>query len=109
MRNGPFTNCYARWWVNLAAAHRDGVVGTQLDKPTRGRYGYTAIPLLTGKEENILGDRVTYVREERQMRRVPCLGDVPMMSLLGAKVRLLRGSGLQSPYAPTAGLRYDGV
>ena len=84
-------------------------MGTQLDKPTRGRFGYTAIPLMTGKEEDICDDEVTYVREERQSRKVPSLGDVPMLSLLGAKVRLLRGAGLQSIYSPTAGVRYDGL
>lgn len=93
----------------MAAAHRDGVVGHQLDKPTKGRFGYTAIPLLVGREENVELDKVTYVREEKQSRKVPSLGDVPMLSLLGAKVRLLRGAGLQSPYAPLAGIRYDGV
>jgi hypothetical protein len=95
--------------VNLAAAHRDGIVGTQVEKPTKGRFGYTAIPLMTGKEEDVEVDRVTYVREERDQRKVPSLGDVSMLSLLGAKVRLLRGAGLQSVYAPTAGVRYDGV
>ena len=95
--------------MNLAAAHRDGIVGTQVENPTRGRFGYTAIPLMTGKEEDVEADRVTYVQEEKQQRKVPSLGDVPMLSLLGAKVRLLRGAGLQSAYAPTAGVRYDGV
>jgi hypothetical protein len=93
----------------MAAAHRDGIVGTQLDKPTRGRFEYTAIPLMTGKEEDVDENRVTYVREEKQSRKVPSLGDVPMLSLLGAKVRLLRGARLQSDYAPAAGVRYDGV
>ncbi|KAB5570291.1 hypothetical protein GE09DRAFT_1217732 [Coniochaeta sp. 2T2.1] len=98
-----------QWWVNLAAAHRDGIIGTQLEKPTKGKFGYTAIPLMTGKEEDVEADKVTYVREEKQQRKVPSLGDVSMLSLLGAKVRLLRGAGLQSVYAPTAGVRYDGV
>lgn len=84
-------------------------MGTQLDKPTRGRFGYTAIPLMTGREEDVEHDRVTYVREERQSRRIPSLGDAPMLSLLGAQVRLLRGAELQSIYAPAAGVRYDGV
>jgi hypothetical protein len=64
---------------------------------------------MTGKEEDVGPDRVTYVREEKQSRKVPCLGDVPMLALLGAKVRLLRGAGLESVYAPAAGVRYDGV
>lgn len=98
-----------QWWVNMAAAQRDGVVGHQLERPTKGRFGYTAIPLLTGREDNIGPDKVLYVREEKQTRKAPSLGDVPMLSLLGAKVRLLRGMELQSPYAPTAGIRYDGI
>lgn len=64
---------------------------------------------MIGKEEDVCDGKVTYVREERQTRKVPSLGDVPMLSLLGAKVRLLRGAGLQSIYAPHAGVRYDGV
>jgi hypothetical protein len=64
---------------------------------------------MTGKEEDVRDDRVTYVREEKQQRKAPSLGDVSMLSLLGAKVRLIRGAGLQSVYAPRAGVRYDGV
>ncbi|KAH8909558.1 hypothetical protein BR93DRAFT_975798 [Coniochaeta sp. PMI_546] len=64
---------------------------------------------MTGKEEDVQDGRVTYVREENEQRRAPSLGEVSMLSLLGAKVRLLRGAGLQSAYAPAAGVRYDGV
>ncbi|OIW33292.1 hypothetical protein CONLIGDRAFT_640438 [Coniochaeta ligniaria NRRL 30616] len=87
----------------------DGVVGTQVDNPTRGRFGYTAIPLMTGMEEDVQEGSVTYVREEKQEDKVPSLGDVSLLELLGARVRLLRGAGLQSVNAPAAGVRYDGV
>lgn len=63
---------------------------------------------MTGKEEDIQENRVTYVLEERQERKIPNLGDVPLLFLIGSKVRLLRGAGLQSELAPAAGVRYDG-
>lgn len=95
--------------MNLAAAHRDGIVGTQVGIPTKGRWACTAIPLMTGAEEVVDADRVTYVPEDRGDGNLPYVGNVHMLMLLGAKVRLLRGAGLQSVYAPAAGVRYDGV
>ncbi|KAF5018413.1 hypothetical protein F66182_9607, partial [Fusarium sp. NRRL 66182] len=39
------------WWLNLACAHRDGIVGSACEKPTKGKYGVAALPLLTGQED----------------------------------------------------------
>lgn len=33
---------------------------------------------------------------------------IPLMTLVGSKIRVLRGHLLQSPFAPQAGVRYDG-
>lgn len=95
--------------MNLAAAYRDGIVGTPAANPTRGKFAYTAIPLLTGREEDLQPDRTTYVQEDGEERVLPYVGNVPMVKLLGAEVRLLRVAGLKSAYAPIAGVRYDGM
>ncbi len=93
-----------RWWLNIACAYRDGIVGNEVEKPTKGQYGMSALPLLTGREEVQEGNRVRYIRE----------GNLPDMhnSLItqtGNQIRILRGYRLKSIYAPAAGVRYDGL
>ncbi|KXH34510.1 hypothetical protein CSIM01_00421, partial [Colletotrichum simmondsii] len=92
------------WWLNLACAHRDGVIGTAVEKPTKGKYGITALPLLTGREEHIRGNLYRYVREGR-------LSDmhVSLLTRVGTQIRILRGYRLKSTLAPHAGVRYDGL
>ncbi|KAF6820995.1 hypothetical protein CSOJ01_00430 [Colletotrichum sojae] len=92
------------WWLNLACAHRDGILGTAVEKPTKGRYGVSALPLLTGREEHVRGNLYRYVREGR-------LSDmhVSLITQVGSQIRILRGYRLKSTLAPQAGVRYDGV
>ncbi|KAF7542567.1 hypothetical protein G7Z17_g11461 [Cylindrodendrum hubeiense] len=50
------------WWLNLACAHRDGIVGSVLETPTKGKYGVTALPLVTGWENVYLaGGTIKYI------------------------------------------------
>ncbi|KAM0276777.1 hypothetical protein ACHAQH_006426 [Verticillium albo-atrum] len=92
------------WWLNLACAHRDGIVGNAHERPTKGRYGVAALPLLTGTEEHVGGNLYKYCREGK-------LSDMhfSLMSQVGTQIRLLRGYRLKSLFAPAAGLRYDGL
>ncbi|KAF5501564.1 hypothetical protein CGCS363_v006445 [Colletotrichum siamense] len=92
------------WWLNLACAHRDGILGTAVEKPTKSKYGITALPLLTGREEHIRGNLYRYVREGR-------LSDmhVSLLTQVGTQIRILRGYRLKSTLAPQAGVRYDGL
>ncbi|KAF7543880.1 hypothetical protein G7046_g9911 [Stylonectria norvegica] len=94
------------WWLNLACAYRDGIVGSLYETPTKGKYGAAALPLVTGREEVYFPDGtvVKYVREGR-------LADmhVSLISQVGSQMRILRGHCLQSPLAPKAGVRYDGL
>lgn len=92
------------WWLNLACAHRDGILGTAVEKPTKGKYGVTALPLLTGREEHVRGNLYRYVREGR-------LSDmhVSLLTQVGTQIRILRGYRLKSVLAPQAGVRYDGL
>ncbi|RFN52140.1 hypothetical protein FIE12Z_3523 [Fusarium flagelliforme] len=54
------------WWLNLACAHRDGIVGSNREKPTKGKYGVAALPLLTGQENIDYDDgAIRYVRQEK--------------------------------------------
>ncbi|KAH7170397.1 PUA-like domain-containing protein [Dactylonectria macrodidyma] len=93
------------WWLNLACAQRDGIVGSVLETPTKGKYGVTALPLVTGWESVYLpGGTVKYVKEGH-------ISDihVSLLSQVGTQIRILRGHRLQSPLAPKAGIRYDGL
>ncbi|EMT63972.1 PUA-like domain-containing protein [Fusarium oxysporum II5] len=93
------------WWLNLACAHRDGIVGSAREKPTKGKYGVAALPLLTGQEKIDEGEgTLKYVRQGR-------ITDihVSLISQVGATFRILRGHHLRSPYAPKVGIRYDGL
>ncbi|KAH7188442.1 PUA-like domain-containing protein [Fusarium flagelliforme] len=93
------------WWLNLACAHRDGIVGSNREKPTKGKYGVAALPLLTGQENIDYDDgAIRYVRQGR-IRDI----HVSLISQVGATFRILRGYRLRSPFAPKAGIRYDGL
>lgn len=92
------------WWLNITCAERDGIVSSSLEAPTKGCYGVTALPLLTGSEESIQPDTVKYVRRGRTSDM-----HVPLISQVGRKIRILRGHKLKSIFAPEAGLRYDGL
>ncbi|KAI1340588.1 hypothetical protein F5Y15DRAFT_379175 [Xylariaceae sp. FL0016] len=92
------------WWLNIACAERDGIVADSLEIPTKGRYGITALPLLTGQEELIRHNTVKYVREGRSSDM-----HIALVSQVGRRIRVLRGYRLKSIYAPQAGVRYDGL
>ncbi|KAI1125008.1 PUA-like domain-containing protein [Nemania abortiva] len=92
------------WWLNITCAERDGIVGSSLETPTKGCYGFTALPLLTGQEELIRHNTVKYVREGRTSDM-----HIPLMTQVGRKIRIIRGYRLKSIFAPEAGLRYDGL
>ncbi|KAI0878352.1 hypothetical protein GGS24DRAFT_518140 [Hypoxylon argillaceum] len=92
------------WWLNITCAERDGIVNSSLETPTKGCYGFTALPLLTGSEELISNNKVRYVREGRTSEM-----HIPLMTQVGRKIRIIRGYRLRSIFAPEAGLRYDGL
>lgn len=89
----------------MACAHRDGIVGSARERPTRGKYGVAALPLLTGEE--YIDDNDGYIRYARQGRITDI--HVSLVSQPGATFRILRGYRLSSPFAPKAGIRYDGL
>ncbi|KAI8962498.1 hypothetical protein F5Y11DRAFT_347482 [Daldinia sp. FL1419] len=92
------------WWLNITCAERDGMVASSLETPTKGRYGITTLPLLTGQEEWIRGNTYKYVRQGKS-------GDmhIALISQVGQQIRVLRGYKLRSILAPQAGVRYDGL
>ncbi|KAI5465652.1 PUA-like domain-containing protein [Mariannaea sp. PMI_226] len=93
------------WWLNLACAYRDSIVGSVIETSTKGKYGIAALPLMTGREDvNLSEGIVTYIREGK-------ISDIhlSLISRVGSKIRILRGHKLQSPLAPKAGVRYDGL
>ncbi|KAI5928556.1 hypothetical protein F4810DRAFT_705495 [Camillea tinctor] len=92
------------WWLNITCAERDGIVASSLEMPTKGRYGITALPLLSGKEELIRYNTVKYIREGRSSDM-----HIALISQVGRQIRILRGYRLKSILAPQAGVRYDGL
>lgn len=93
------------WWLNIACAHRDGFVTTELEKPTiRESHERSVLPLLTGREELTDDGKVKYIR-------IGKLGDVhvSLLSQTGKKIHVIRGYELKSNLAPSKGLRYDGL
>lgn len=92
------------WWLNIGCAHRDGIVGAASQKPTKGRYGVAALPLLTGSEERLADGRTEYYNHGKQHEMF-----YNLLTQVGQKTKVLRGFRLKSMYAPVAGLRYDGL
>lgn len=98
------TDDLSRWWLNIGCAHRDGIVGAAFERPTKGRYGIAALPLLTGSEERLPDGKIEYSRLGTQHDM-----HYGLVSQVGQKMKVLRGFRLKSMYAPVAGLRYDGL
>ncbi|KAK0669692.1 hypothetical protein QBC41DRAFT_105860 [Cercophora samala] len=94
------------WWLTMACARRDGMVGTEEERVSKGRYNVFTLPLLSGREEDIggHGNRSRYVRTGglREMH-------VELLGLVGKQVRVLRGYLLRSGIAPAVGVRFDGI
>lgn len=83
---------------------RDGVVKSATEKVTLGRYGVTALAMIEGVEVD--GERPNEIvyTVEGSYKRMP----FALMTTRQA-VRVIRGSRLKSPYAPSVGVRYDGL
>ncbi|KAK4202661.1 hypothetical protein QBC40DRAFT_320986 [Triangularia verruculosa] len=94
------------WWLTMACARRDGMVGTEEEKVSKGRYNVFTLPLLSGKEEDIYGhgNSTKYVRTGglKDMH-------VELLTLVGKHLRVLRGYLLRSGMAPRTGVRFDGI
>jgi hypothetical protein len=101
---GPKPDRLCSWWLNIGCAHRDGIVGAASQKPTKGRYGVAALPLLTGSEERLPDGRMEYCRRGNQQEMY-----YGLLTQVGQKTKVLRGFRLKSMHAPVAGLRYDGM
>ncbi|KAM4054604.1 PPIC-type PPIASE domain-containing protein [Hirsutella rhossiliensis] len=76
-----------------------------VEKPTKGPYHVTALPLLSGREDlsSPVGT-VKYAREGPLFHM-----HLSLLSQVGTQIRILRGYCLRSPLAPKAGIRYDGL
>ncbi|KAH7037945.1 PUA-like domain-containing protein [Microdochium trichocladiopsis] len=92
------------WWLNITCAERDGIVAGSSENLTKGRYGIPTLPLLSGREEIGNGETGQYIREGTAQDM-----HFSLISQVGRQIRILRGHGLKSIFAPQAGLRYDGL
>ncbi|KAI4248811.1 MAG: hypothetical protein L6R40_000822 [Gallowayella cf. fulva] len=96
------------WWLNSAAACRDGIIDNLNYQVTADDHVAYAIAMTQGNEENVSKDGACSY--------TPFPDDVGAFKLMAtingeerAKIRVLRSWRLQSPYAPAAGIRYDGL
>ncbi|KAH7328458.1 hypothetical protein B0I35DRAFT_473163 [Stachybotrys elegans] len=89
----------------LEPGYRDGIVDSGLEKPTVGKYGMVALPLLKGREEISHEDGLVRYSKEGTMSEMY----VSLIRRVGFQMRILRGHCLMSPLAPEAGIRYDGL
>jgi hypothetical protein len=86
----------------LACARRDGFVPGSSGR-AKG-YSVTVLALVNGSELAYFPSAtVEYVREGSMAEMCAHL-----ISKVGTKMLILRGHGLESPFAPAAGIRYDG-
>ncbi|KAK3332489.1 hypothetical protein B0T19DRAFT_104572 [Cercophora scortea] len=93
------------WWLNIACAHRDGLVAHEDEMPTvRSGGDSSVLPLLTGREE-ITGVEATNYIAVGPYKKI----HGRLVSKVGKHLHVLRGYELRSEYAPVAGLRYDGL
>lgn len=81
------------------------MVGSSIEKPTKGRYGIAVLPLLTGTEEVINDITSKYIRKSRNRSEM----HFALLKQTGKRIRILRGYRLKSIHAPTGGVRYDGL
>ncbi|KAG9253352.1 uncharacterized protein F5Z01DRAFT_164014 [Emericellopsis atlantica] len=96
------------WWPHLACAHRDGLLCSPRDVLSAGQYGIPTLPLLWGSKTTLEASSPSIERVKFGRYRTPKDMCVPLISQVGGKIRILRGHGLESSFAPAAGIRYDG-
>ncbi|KAF8802436.1 hypothetical protein BYT27DRAFT_7196619 [Phlegmacium glaucopus] len=114
-------------WNSRQELCNDGVhAGTSKGINGREAEGAFSVVISGGYEDdNDLGDIITYTGEGGREKRVPGVkwGDkqvkdqvwkmgnkaMQISHLNNRPIRVIRGSGLNSPYAPAKGYRYDGL
>lgn len=89
----------------MACAKRDGAVGSANEVPTKGCYGVAVLALLHGREQLCTTTGIVQYTRECTISEAP----VSLMSQVGSRIRIIRGHLLNSPLAPKAGIRYDGM
>ena len=102
------TDRYSRWWIKAAAAFRDGIIDETGEGITANEHGAYAIVMKNNEE--------TWTTKEGLVRYLPSGVGAGVFKLINTitsdvrgVVRVLRSWKLQSPLAPAAGLRYDGL
>jgi hypothetical protein len=80
------------------------MVGNEEERLSKGKYGVSVLPLLTGQELVLDDGKVRYIRNGMSTDMHGSL-----LTSIGKQLRVLRGFQLRSGYAPQAGVRYDGL
>lgn len=103
-----FTDCRSSWWIKAAAAFRDGVIDETSWGITADEHGAYAIVIKGNEESMTATDGLIRYSTSGSDPGVTKLTKSVLGHVRGV-VRILRSWKLQSPLAPVAGLRYDGL
>lgn len=87
----------------MACAVRDGAVSTAKEIATLLPNSALVLPMLTGIEEEIGDEGNTLFIKKGTLQEV----HIRLMTYKG-RIKVLRGHQLNSKFAPSAGIRYDG-
>lgn len=103
-----FTDPCFSWWIKAAAAFRDGIIDETSWGITADEHGAYAIVIKGNEESTTATDGLIRYSTSGSDPGVIKLTRTILSNVRGV-VRVLRSWKLQSPLAPVAGLRYDGL
>ncbi|KAI9842686.1 MAG: hypothetical protein M1837_006971 [Sclerophora amabilis] len=117
-RDGEGDFLVGDWWINRAAAFRDGAIDNPDGRFSYSKWGVCALVLALGEEEILkeesnddleISSWKCKMTEFKPGPKGEGMWALTSNMLCGEQTRLLRSWKLTSPLAPTAGLRYDGM
>jgi hypothetical protein len=91
--------------LNPTCARRDSIIDNDKGDVTICPHGLPSIALTYGEEVPTDQENVTKYCHEGPIREMM----IPLLAKLNKSIKVLRGYTLKSKFAPTTGIRYDGV
>lgn len=94
------------WWLNQSCAYRDGIVSSTIRALDNDPIHGITLVLNKGFEEQGRHNHEFVYHGKGPNQDVPT---VLVKCNMGKPIKLIRGCGLDSEFAPKAGMRYDGL
>jgi hypothetical protein len=94
------------WWLNQSCAYRDGITTSTTRAIDNDPINGITLFLLKGYEVQGENERESIYHGKGTNQDVPTL---LVKCNMGKPIRIVRGYGLDSEFAPKAGIRYDGL